>query len=33
MIDLEVVYGARARDVPDIIEERAALPLARSTLQ
>lgn len=28
LIDLEVVYGARARDVPDMIEERAALPLA-----
>jgi predicted nucleic acid-binding protein len=28
LIDLEVVYGSRARDVADIIEERRALPLA-----
>jgi predicted nucleic acid-binding protein len=28
LIDLEVVYGSRARDVADIIEERLALPLA-----
>ena len=28
LIDLEVAYGSRARDVPDVIEERAALPLA-----
>lgn len=29
LIDLEVIYGSRARDVPDIIQERAALPVAR----
>lgn len=28
LIDLEVLYGSRARDVPGIIQERAALPLA-----
>ncbi len=28
LIDLEVVYGSRARDVADIIEERRALPMA-----
>ena len=28
LIDLEVVYGSRARDVADIIEERRALPSA-----
>jgi hypothetical protein len=28
MIDLEVVYGSRARDVGSTIEERAALPVA-----
>ncbi len=28
LIDLEVVYGTRARDVADIIEERLALPVA-----
>jgi predicted nucleic acid-binding protein len=28
LIDLEVVYGSRARDVSDIIEERRALPSA-----
>jgi hypothetical protein len=28
MIDLEVTYGSRARDVGDMIEERAALPVA-----
>ena len=29
LIDLEVVYGSRARDVADIIEERLALPSAQ----
>ena len=28
LIDLEVIYGSRARDVPDVIQERSALPLA-----
>lgn len=28
LIDLEVIYGSRARDVADIIKERAALPAA-----
>lgn len=28
LIDLEVVYGSRARDVADIIDERRALPTA-----
>jgi len=28
LIDLEVVYGSRARDVTDVIEERVALPTA-----
>lgn len=28
LVDLEVVYGSRARDVADIIEERRALPSA-----
>jgi len=28
LIDLEVIYGSRARDVPDVIQERAALPVA-----
>jgi predicted nucleic acid-binding protein len=28
LIDLEVVYGSRARDVADVVEERLALPLA-----
>jgi predicted nucleic acid-binding protein len=28
LIDLEVVYGSRARDVADVIEERRALPTA-----
>lgn len=28
LIDLEVVYGSRARDVADLIEERWALPCA-----
>ncbi len=28
LIDLEVVYGSRAHDVADIIEERFALPVA-----
>lgn len=28
VIDLEVVYGSRARDVADVIEERRALPSA-----
>ena len=28
MIDLEVAYGSRARDVPEVISERAALPTA-----
>ncbi len=31
MIDLEVLYGSRARDVPDLIEERMALPEAPVT--
>ncbi len=26
LIDLEVVYGSRSRDVTDVIEERSALP-------
>ncbi len=26
LIDLEVVYGSRARDVAEVIEERRALP-------
>lgn len=28
IIDLEVTYGSRARDVADIVNERAALPVA-----
>lgn len=28
LIDLEVIYGSRARDVADMIEERRALPSA-----
>jgi predicted nucleic acid-binding protein len=28
LIDLEVVYGSRARDVADVVEERLALPSA-----
>jgi len=28
LIDLEVAYGSRARDVADVIQERAALPTA-----
>jgi predicted nucleic acid-binding protein len=28
LVDLEVAYAARARDVPQLIEERAALPEA-----
>lgn len=28
LIDLEVVYGSRARDVADVLEERRALPSA-----
>ena len=28
LIDLEVVYGSRARDVADVIDERLALPSA-----
>jgi predicted nucleic acid-binding protein len=28
LIDLEVIYGSRAREVADIIEERWALPIA-----
>lgn len=31
LIDLEVVYGSRARDVADVIEERQALPEAPIT--
>ena len=31
LIDLEVVYGSRARDVADIIDERRALPEAPIT--
>jgi predicted nucleic acid-binding protein len=31
LIDLEVVYGSRARDVADVIEERRALPEAPIT--
>ena len=31
LIDLEVVYGSRARDVADVIEERGALPEAPIT--
>lgn len=31
LIDLEVVYGSRARDVPDVIDERFALPSAAIT--
>lgn len=30
-VDLEVVYGSRARDVADVIEERLALPEAPVT--
>jgi predicted nucleic acid-binding protein len=33
MIDLEVAYAARARDVPDLIDERSALPEAPVTPQ
>ena len=28
LVDLEVIYGSRARDVPDVVQERSALPLA-----
>lgn len=31
LIDLEVVYGSRARDVSEVIEERGALPEAPIT--
>jgi predicted nucleic acid-binding protein len=31
LIDLEIVYGSRARDVADVIEERIALPEAPIT--
>lgn len=33
VIDLEVVYGSRARDVAEVIEERRALPEAPITPQ
>jgi predicted nucleic acid-binding protein len=31
LIDLDVVYGSRARDVADVVEERRALPEAPIT--
>jgi len=33
LVDLEVVYGSRARDVAEVIEERTALPEAPITPQ
>jgi predicted nucleic acid-binding protein len=33
LIDLEVVYGSRARDVAEVIEERGALPEAPITVE
>lgn len=33
LIDLEVVYGSRARDVAEVIEERRALPEAPITAE
>jgi predicted nucleic acid-binding protein len=33
LIDLEVVYGSRAGDVPEVIEERLALPEAPITAE